>query len=1104
MWNVHNFGMTFGEARRLRRALHGDVREARAAPQEVQVFIMGDVNLEADGQRSTSRAEHQWRDMMEMVDEVCSGEPTRWDAIAQRASSIDRCGCIVARSAWTRNRILFSPVGAAQVYSAAGLSDHAPMMLRGSPRAHLPPDQRPVPPEIAQAPELREHLSALLKAARLEDIFGERPMERLEVHKRLLKEAARLTRDDLLSDGAFAEHVRGHEAEREEIRRELRLKAMARAWWAGDAHLSRRLLGVWSEAAEYIELRGAGVDMVRPMEFEAALAEATRAGVERRAREAARDADIGTRSKRAAAKRIRAGARRVARMWRPRAARLRFSEVVYEHAERAQEQRAPSTDPGDMFREVQRHWAAVFNSPGSSQEEVDTLLREWGRPWRMHGVRMPSSQDVQGVIERAPRTAPGPDGLPYQLWAAEAAASARTLHSVMCALASGAPAPPGFNDAWLCMLPKGREAGDASGAASRKVKALRPLSLKNTDSKTIAAATARSMRATVASEAHPAQRGFVCGRQLTANIVEMDAYARLFRTTVPDEDRPVLAMLDLLAAFPSVCRRFLFCVLVFLGFPDGLVCIVRALYDSGDMLWQGPMAAVVCQATSGVAQGCPLSGVLFVCVMDPVLRRIHTVLWRPRLGMVRACADDLALAMRTARAARLLAPEFKRAEKVAGLTLKAEKCQAVPLSTTPRPDDEEQWRAALESGGTGWGRFRVVEHAMYLGVRLGGATLAEIWASPVSKWRDRVSEAVREAPPAVAMSIHYAARILPVLGYIATMYPPPADMARLDRDAVCRMLRLPGSSMPYRGIAELTAEWGFPRFADAELYCLTALAVSATQTEAKWRPLGALLGPGTESDRPLARWGARYDDRQVGIPIAVHLADALRPPRDARPAARAVADALVQLAAQATRRKVQDLALRAVAPRWVAKAVQSRLAKVLLGDGSEPEPPPDAAQLDCIRGHARRLSPQWAVTLMRGPLNWWCTSHRMHDGTRDMCLFGCAGQGDCLAHYLRCAPVRMTVGIFDESDPHTSVADFFGLGEAADVSDPPAAFRRLILATLGYHAVRAHRRQHGMPSALRAADTLRATVAAHIREVNRFWQLARTARSAGIARPAGA
>lgn len=73
-------------------------------------------------------------------------------------------------------------------------------------------------------------------------------------------------------------------------------------------------------------------------------------------------------------------------------------------------------------------------------------------------------------------------------------------------------------------------------------------------------------------------------------------------------------------------------------------------------------------------------------------------------------------------------------------------------------------------------------------------------------------------------------------------------------------------------------------------------------------------------------------------------------------------------------------------------------------------------------------APEWAVTLMRGPLNWWCTSHRMHDGTRDRCLFGCGCLGDCLAHYVRCEPLRLAVGLLNDGDPQASIAELFRSG----------------------------------------------------------------------------
>lgn len=83
---------------------------------------------------------------------------------------------------------------------------------------------------------------------------------------------------------------------------------------------------------------------------------------------------------------------------------------------------------------------------------------------------------------------------------------------------------------------------------------------------------------------------------------------------------------------------------------------------------------------------------------------------------------------------------------------------------------------------------------------------------------------------------------------------------------------------------------------------------------------------------------------------------------------------------------------------------------------------------------------------------------------------GLRKQGDCLADYLQCQQFRMAIGICDASDPTSSAADFYGIGDSTAVSDAASALARLILATISYHPVRAYRTQHGVPSAARAAD----------------------------------
>lgn len=85
---------------------------------------------------------------------------------------------------------------------------------------------------------------------------------------------------------------------------------------------------------------------------------------------------------------------------------------------------------------------------------------------------------------------------------------------------------------------------------------------------------------------------------------------------------------------------------------------------------------------------------------------------------------------------------------------------------------------------------------------------------------------------------------------------------------------------------------------------------------------------------------------------------------------------------------------------------------------------------------------------------------------------------------LRAAP--RNGGLFDDADPGTSIVYYRGIGDSSDVSSHTTAFRRLLLATVAYHAMRAARRQLGPQDFAQALSTVRAVAAAHTSEVHRF------------------
>lgn len=99
-----------------------------------------------------------------------------------------------------------------------------------------------------------------------------------------------------------------------------------------------------------------------------------------------------------------------------------------------------------------------------------------------------------------------------------------------------------------------------------------------------------------------------------------------------------------------------------------------------DLLWQGPQVRTHCVASSGGAQGCPLSGSLFIAVMGLVLRRGQRHFFQRRAGMTRARADDLAFALRSAQLAADPSTVMEEAERVTRLRLKAAQCKALLLA----------------------------------------------------------------------------------------------------------------------------------------------------------------------------------------------------------------------------------------------------------------------------------------------------------------------------------------------------------------------------------------------------------------------------------------
>ena len=173
----------------------------------------------------------------------------------------------------------------------------------------------------------------------------------------------------------------------------------------------------------------------------------------------------------------------------------------------------------------------------------------------------------------------------------------------------------------------------------------RPITLLNTELKILARVLANRLQLVISDLVGPEQNYAVKGRSIQNNL----HLVRQILEGIKDDTKAALINLDQSKAFDRVDHRFLAAVLETAGFKRKWISI----------LYHNPQAVVqVNGRRSGtfviersVRQGCPLSPLLYVLALEPLLRRLRDRGARPALrgillsGSVRAkisaFADDI-------------------------------------------------------------------------------------------------------------------------------------------------------------------------------------------------------------------------------------------------------------------------------------------------------------------------------------------------------------------------------------------------------------------------------------------------------------------------------
>ncbi|KAG1668021.1 hypothetical protein FOA52_006554 [Chlamydomonas sp. UWO 241] len=284
-----------------------------------------------------------------------------------------------------------------------------------------------------------------------------------------------------------------------------------------------------------------------------------------------------------------------------------------------------------------------------------------------------------------PGTAPGPDGIPVDVWRKLGEPAFELLAAVFTAVGATGGTPPGFLDGVVASIYKAKNAADAAN--------YRPLTMLGSDYRILAKVLATRWTPLLSAVVGPEQTAFLAGRRISDNICLTQMLPGLLAANAAEGVGPTgaaLALLDFRKAYDTIDRGFLIAVMEAVGVGDGVLAWTRTIlthtYASAEV--NGFISAPRKYA-AGVRQGCPAAPALFLFLGHALACFLRTC---PAVGVevVPGCrvtcpqyADDCMPLLRSCAPADVAALVETMAVfgRATGLVLNLGKCGILPLGS---------------------------------------------------------------------------------------------------------------------------------------------------------------------------------------------------------------------------------------------------------------------------------------------------------------------------------------------------------------------------------------------------------------------------------------
>ena len=286
----------------------------------------------------------------------------------------------------------------------------------------------------------------------------------------------------------------------------------------------------------------------------------------------------------------------------------------------------PTSDPWAMGKAVRTFWGELWTFRKVNKSDIDSFLDSYNQTYSTP-VSFPTLEDSQDFVKQSKNSSAGPQGIPFLVYRIAPDLAGKLILADLKTLGYEDRLPwVNYNHSLLYLIPK-----KLTGLPTDT----RPIQVPNTSNRLTSGLIKEAIHTQVAEVVSKDQKAFVKGRRILEHVIDITS---TYYSSLSKKQQAFILLLDFKKAYDSVSHDFLLALLDKIGFPVWVKNVVRNLLKDQVAHLTRPFAGLPIGIGRGVKQGCPLSPLLFILVIDTLVRRLETLEVTSK-----AFADDIGL-----------------------------------------------------------------------------------------------------------------------------------------------------------------------------------------------------------------------------------------------------------------------------------------------------------------------------------------------------------------------------------------------------------------------------------------------------------------------------